>query len=235
MARRVVGSSSSPSFSSSSSPSSSSARRPPHRQRIVAIAVAPTLALLCVAIFGCKGGARANVAEEQKQMFDEEGIQRGSFLNGQWVSYPQHGAPDRCATSVEEKSALEAIYNKMGGTGWTTKWNLVKCPCLHQWHGVVCDAQGNIVSLDLSQNGLTGTIASEFSGLKWLNSLKLYANALTGCIPAFFGELPNLQTLYLQNNKLVGAVPHSVANLPYLVSVFVDTPLDEDAALCDSK
>ena len=102
--------------------------------------------------------ARANVAEEQKQMFDEEGIQRGSFLNGQWVSYPTHGAPDRCATSTEEKDALKAIYNKMGGDGWTTKWDLGKCPCLHQWHGVVCDAQGHIVSLDLSQNGLTGTM-----------------------------------------------------------------------------
>ena len=68
-----------------------------------------------------------------------------------------------------------------------------------------------------------------------MNSLKLYANALTGCIPTFFGALPNLQTLYLQNNQLVGAVPHSVANLPYLVSIFVDTPKDNDAAICDSK
>ena len=72
--------------------------------------------------------------------------------------------------------------------------NLVKCPCLHQWHGVVCDARGHIVSLDLSQNGLTGTIASEFAGLKWLNSLRLYANSLEGCIPTFSGKLPNLQT-----------------------------------------
>ncbi len=209
--------------------------RPRRRHRIVAFSALRMLALICAVLVGSMGGALANVAEDQKQMFDEEGIQRGSFLNGQWVSYPQHGAPDRCATSVEEKSALEAIYNKMGGHGWTTKWNLVKCPCLHQWHGVVCDAQGHIVSLDLSQNGLTGTIASEFSSLKWLNSLKLYANALTGCIPTFFGALPNLQTLYLQNNQLVGAVPHSVANLPYLVSIFVDTPKDNDAAICDSK
>ena len=205
-------------------------RPPPHLYAVPSLLL--LLALLTIlSLFA--PGALADVAEEQKELFDQEGIQRGSFLSGQWVSYPQHGAPDRCATSTEEKNSLIQIYNKTGGDGWTTKWNLVKCPCLHQWHGVVCDAQGHIVSLDLSQNGLTGTIPLEFSGLKWLNSLKLYANSLTGCIPRFFGDLPNLQTLYLQNNQLVGAVPHSVANLPYLVSIFVDTPTNAGAEECN--
>ena len=166
----------------------------------------------------------SDVAEEQKELFDAEGIQRGSFLSGQWVSYPQQGANTRCATSQTEKDALVSIFNSLGGTGWTTTWDTNKCPCLHQWHGVVCDAQGHIVSLDLSQNGLVGPIPAAFQALTWLNSIKLYANALTGCIPTFFAGNTNLQTLYLQNNKLIGSIPQSVATLPYLISIFVDTP-----------
>jgi hypothetical protein len=84
---------------------------------------------------------------------------------------------------------------------------------LHQWYGVVCDAQGHIVSLDLSQNGLVGPIPAAFQDLTWLNSIKLYANKLTGCIPTFFAGNTNLQTLYLQNNKLIGSIPHSVATV----------------------
>jgi hypothetical protein len=155
----------------------------------------------------------SDVAEEQKELFDSEGIQRGSFLSGQWVSYPQSGANTRCATSQTEKDALVSIYDSLGGAAWTTSWDTNKCPCLHQWYGVVCDAQGHIVSLDLSQNGLVGPIPAAFQDLTWLNSIKLYANKLTGCIPTFFAGNTNLQTLYLQNNKLIGSIPHSVATV----------------------
>ena len=155
----------------------------------------------------------SDVAEEQKELFDSEGIQRGSFLSGQWVSYPQSGANTRCATSQTEKDALVSIYDSLGGAARTTSWDTNKCPCLHQWYGVVCDAQGHIVSLDLSQNGLVGPIPAAFQDLTWLNSIKLYANKLTGCIPTFFAGNTNLQTLYLQNNKLIGSIPHSVATV----------------------
>jgi hypothetical protein len=179
----------------------------------------------------------ADVAEEQKELFDTEGIQRGSFLSGQWVSYPQSGANTRCATSQKEKDALVSIFNSLGGPSWTTTWDVNKCPCLHQWYGVVCDAQGHIVSLDLSQNGLIGPIPAAFQDLTWLNSIKLYANQLTGCIPTFFAGNTNLQTLYLQNNKLIGSIPHSVATLPYLKSIFIDTPDNaaSGANLCDLR
>jgi len=191
--------------------------------------------LLCLLSFVTR--TTSDVAEEQKELFDTEGIQRGSFLSGQWVSYPQQGADTRCATSQTEKDALVSIFNSLGGPQWTTTWDTNKCPCLHQWYGVVCDAQGHIVSLDISQNNLVGPIPAAFQQLPWLNSIKLYANSLTGCIPTFFAGNTNLQTLYLQNNKLIGSIPQSVATLPYLISIFVDTPNNAapGAAACDLR
>jgi Leucine-rich repeat (LRR) protein len=62
-----------------------------------------------------------------------------------------------------------------------------------------------------ADNNLVGTIPSELSHLKWLNSLDLESNRLGGSIPSEVGLLTNLEFLALNNNKLQGEIPKTLA------------------------
>ena len=57
-----------------------------------------------------------------------------------------------------------AIYNSTGGDAWTdnTGWNTDTPYC--DWYGVTCDAVWHVTGLDLSANGLTGSIPAEIGG-----------------------------------------------------------------------
>ncbi|KAI5555558.1 hypothetical protein BDE02_19G090000 [Populus trichocarpa] len=67
-------------------------------------------------------------------------------------------------------------------------WQGDPCLPLTTWSGLQCnnDNPPRIISLDLSNNELTGTV------------------------PEAFAQLPDLTILYLSGNKLTGAVPHSL-------------------------
>jgi hypothetical protein len=118
---------------------------------------------------------------------------------------------------------------------WTTRWFPVNstigpCPCVDKWHGVECDQRGTIVGLDLSYNGLAGTIPGDLlSSLPELRTLRLNSNAISGSVPPEIAYLTNLEGLFLHNNDFVKdgtysmfTLPEAVANIPSLEYVFVD-------------
>ncbi len=139
-----------------------------------------------------------------------------------------------------DKSALVSIYDSMGGDNWTNNsgWKSDKPLC--EWYGVECDAMGRVVSLDLFNNNLVGSIASDIANLSKLThlnlaynsienqipisiceltslrSLMLYNTNLSGSIPSDIGKLVNLQYLHLNNNKFSGEIPASITNLTSL-------------------
>ena len=166
------------------------------------------------------------------QKFLENGIQRGAFLNGKWISYPRNDPTDwDCAISPLEKNALWEFFIGTGGltsSGWryvaADKWDNGTCPCIHKWRGVTCDQVGHVVALNLAGFGLQGAIPNALGSLVWVKSIQLQVNELTGPIPAVLGTLINLEKLFLQNNQLTGAVPYRVATLPRLSQLFVDKP-----------
>ncbi|XP_058005021.1 probable LRR receptor-like serine/threonine-protein kinase At1g05700 isoform X2 [Hevea brasiliensis] len=87
-------------------------------------------------------------------------------------------------TNQEDANAIEDIkstYNVVKG------WQGDPCLPHPSWDGLNCNKNGyhppRIISLDLSNNSLTGGL------------------------PEFLSELPNLRTLNLQGNKLSGSVP----------------------------
>lgn len=167
------------------------------------------------------------------QLFLEKGIQRGTFLNGKWISYPRNIPIEwDCAISPTEKNALWDFFIGTGGldTGWrhvaADKWNNRTCPCIHKWRGVVCDQVGHVVALNLAGFGLQNPIPSSLGKLVWVKSVQLQVNELSGPIPPVLGTLVNLEKLFLQNNKLSGAVPYSISTLPRLTQLFVDKPKD---------
>jgi hypothetical protein len=166
------------------------------------------------------------------QKFLEDGIQRGAFLNGKWISYPRNVPIEwDCAINPTEKNALWDFFVGTGGlttTGWrhvaADKWDNQTCPCIHRWRGVTCDQVGHVVGLNLAGFGLQGPIPEALGSLVWVKSVQLQVNELTGPIPGVLGTLVNLEKLFLQNNQLTGAVPYRLATLPRLSQLFVDKP-----------
>ncbi|KAL4318664.1 hypothetical protein GQ457_18G023880 [Hibiscus cannabinus] len=89
-------------------------------------------------------------------------------------------------------------------------------PC-DNWSGISC-AQGNIVSVRLSNKGLSGTISGNFANLTSLTTLDLSGNNLTGTIPTELTTLPKLSRLDVSNNQLYGKIPPFRPNVDLIAS-----------------
>lgn len=117
---------------------------------------------------------------------------------------------------LSQKEALIALYDATDGNNWTNNTNWCTEADLTEWYGIRCDYYGNIISLDLSNNNLTGQIPEEISQLTSLYYIYLSNNSLSGPIPESFYKLSNLRYCYLYNNKLTGALSPQIGNLSQL-------------------
>ena len=108
---------------------------------------------------------------------------------------------------------LSSIYNALGGSSWKKSDNwLDGCdPC--DWLGVTCNAEGRVIGLDLSNNGLSGSLPPEIGQLTELQNLDLGQNKISGEIPVEIYTLSNLTTLHLHNNVITGQISQEIQNL----------------------
>nr|GMD68002.1 receptor-like kinase TMK4 [Ipomoea batatas] len=77
----------------------------------------------------------------------------------------------------------------------------------NNWTSISCDAQGNVITVTLRNQGFSGTIFPALANLTSLRNLYLNDNNLTGPIPESLTTLPNLQVLEVSNNNLSGPIP----------------------------
>ena len=124
------------------------------------------------------------------------------------------------ATLSPQGAALVALYGATDGDNWANNENWGDAgKRLGDWYGVTTDEQGQVIALDLMNNGLTGELpaGAELSALTHLQSLNLSYNQLTGTIPAQWGSLENpsfpiLAHLDLSGNRLSGPIPEDLGN-----------------------
>lgn len=87
------------------------------------------------------------------------------------------------------------------------------------WFGVECELS-LVVGLNLSENGLTGTIPLELVLLSnSLSYLSLIGNHVNGKVPSELGHMSLLERLHLDRNKLTGSLPTEIGlatNLQHL-------------------
>jgi RHS repeat-associated protein len=126
-----------------------------------------------------------------------------------------------------EYAALKDIFTNLGGTGWTKKTNwpatwpaTATSAEFSTWFGVGV-SNGDVVSLNLPSNKLTGTIPASIANLSQLTSIYMQGNSISGSIPAEIGSLSKLTLLYLYTNKLTGTIPASFGNLKNLVYLYL--------------
>ena len=96
-----------------------------------------------------------------------------------------------------DREVLEAFYHATGGPDWVNDDNWLSERPIGEWHGVTTDAEGRVVELNFSINGLRGELPPELGGLQSLEKLSFRGNPLSGVIPPELGLLPNLRVLML--------------------------------------
>ncbi|XP_072146398.1 receptor-like protein EIX1 [Setaria viridis] len=74
----------------------------------------------------------------------------------------------------------------------------------------------DVVTLDLSFNGLTGEIPQEIASLDAVLNLNLSWNHLDGVVPKMIGAMQSLESLDLSKNMLSGEIPSSLSKLTSL-------------------
>ena len=134
-----------------------------------------------------------------------------------WAAFGADAAAQGSVAS--DRAALEAFYDATGGPGWANRTSWRTSAPLHEWYGVGTDGAGRVTSLNVRENGLTGSVPPALGNLAELDWLDLGGNALTGAIPDTLGRLARLQGLILWRNELTGPVPEwlgSLAELQFL-------------------
>ncbi|XP_059066729.1 receptor-like protein 36 [Cryptomeria japonica] len=76
----------------------------------------------------------------------------------------------------------------------------------------------SLTGLHLPLNSLSGSIPLSFGNMSSLTHLNLAENNLTGSIPSF-SNLSSLYSLDLSSNQLTGSIPSSLSNLSSLISL----------------
>ena len=124
---------------------------------------------------------------------------------------------DGTGISITQCESLIRLHDSTNGGSWTdnTNWKSTSTPCnsvpTGGWVGVTCSA-GNVTSINLPNNALTGTLPAELGNFTLLETLNLSGNQITGSIPPQIGRLTSLTTLNLSSNQLDGVIPQTIAN-----------------------
>ena len=141
----------------------------------------------------------------------------GPSGSGQGEQGPQEPREPTISSATSDSTVLVLLYYATGGEDWKNNTNWLSAAPISEWYGVTTNPSGRYVTrLDLSDNGLWGTIPPELGNLAFLEVLNLPVNNLREEIPPELGNLDNLEVMDLINNKLQGEIPPELGNLDNL-------------------
>ncbi|KAG6551929.1 hypothetical protein Mapa_006546 [Marchantia paleacea] len=111
-----------------------------------------------------------------------------------------------------DELALLNIRNKVtrDPLGTLNEWKSGGDVCT--WANVECNSMNRVITLNLSNKSLSGTLSRSLVDLQFLQVLNLENNGFSGNIPVGLGNLSNLQELRLGNNPLQGSIPQGLGN-----------------------
>ena len=156
-----------------------------------------------------------------------------------------HNPPIDADTDLAQRYALAVLYFATGGDSWKECSRDLTSKCessdgsglqssahflssgpVCAWFGLTCSDEqkkGLVSWIDLSSNGLSGSIPDELSllidnlELLWLSSNP----QLGGSVPQWIGDVTHMQSLSLFDTAIGGAIPDSLYDLSKLTSLRV--------------
>lgn len=130
--------------------------------------------------------------------------QKNGTSQGTYIQFKGIADGSETPLIAEEYDALVAFFQNAGGTGWKEVWD-TSSNNLHEkkWKGVTTN-DGHVVSINLPDNNLTGTISAEIGKFSELQNLNLSKNKLSGAIPESISKVTKLKTVDLSENELTG-------------------------------
>jgi hypothetical protein len=114
-----------------------------------------------------------------------------------------------------QATSLLLLRGAIGGNGALSSWNPSSDVC-STWKGITCDDSGNVVGINLQDEGLTGQIPLDeglWTSLDTLKNFNVAGNRLTGFIPPQMSVLSNLEYLSMSDNELESVLPGSWQSL----------------------
>jgi hypothetical protein len=120
--------------------------------------------------------------------------------------------------NVLQRFAMAVVYYAMSTddpmeapTPWKNQDNWLSGEGICAWYGVECssssDDNGPVISLNLTNNELRGTVPTELTALSQLHKLDLSSNEIDGTIPKPLFSMTSLLDLWLRNNYIGGTIP----------------------------
>lgn len=109
--------------------------------------------------------------------------------------------------------ALAVLYYSTNGAAWTTTEGWMTDASACDWYGMRCDRFNKFIEeIDLTGNGLSGTMPDELNMIDSLISLWLGKNSISGAVPnVALGAIKKLSILYLNDNNLTGELTPDLA------------------------
>ncbi|KAG6641781.1 hypothetical protein CIPAW_09G097400 [Carya illinoinensis] len=115
--------------------------------------------------------------------------------------------------------SLQVLYAAFNSPSQLTNWKRSGGdPCSESWKGITCEGSA-VVSMELSELGLNGTMGYLLSDLKSLRKLDLSDNSIHDTIP--YQLPPNLTSINLAGNNLSGNLPYSVSSMVSLSYLYL--------------
>ena len=128
------------------------------------------------------------------------------------------GVPECIVCGNMQVMALTNLYNSTNGELWTNNNGWLEDCNYCDWFGVTCDANQNVIGLNLSNNNLNGALPQSICQLVHLQDLLLGENSLSGQIPTCIGNMQALVRITLAANSFTGNIPDFL-NTPNLISL----------------
>ncbi|KAF8114962.1 hypothetical protein N665_0030s0011 [Sinapis alba] len=114
-----------------------------------------------------------------------------------------------CVTDPSDVQALQVLYTSLNTPSQLTNWkNGGGDPCGESWKGITCEGSA-VVSIDISDSGVSGTLGYLLSDLMSLRKLDVSGNSIHDTLP--YQLPPNLTSLNLARNNLSGNLPYSIS------------------------
>mmetsp|Transcript_341 Transcript_341/g.455 ORF Transcript_341/g.455 Transcript_341/m.455 type:complete len:811 (-) Transcript_341:153-2585(-) len=110
-------------------------------------------------------------------------------------------------TALQQRYALVVFFFALGGDNWliNSGWLGGTSVCI-DWFGLACNSDGLVSSILLSRNNLIGQIPPEIKALIGLELFQVIENGINGTVPTEFGLLQGLIGFDIESNEFEGEI-----------------------------